>query len=296
MIVYKIIVLNYKICYLIITYLTFYCILNYNLLIHKYLDLTRIVDTFVEVGGSVDVGLKIYGPLSINDVKQATFENHIVSEEVTLNTGKTTIDNNHNNNDMEDIKDTETSLSYTYRFTANAEGTYGFCLDNRQSRFTDKTTQIDIYSPSRVDPNYIMLQSLLLLGNDAGHGDSVIGSKEMNGYDQTDHGAKDPSSSSSSSGSNNIGKGDDLVKDKAEIKAKVKNMLEVLQNGLSKIQYQQQRDRRRLAYHDKNNSDTDRRVVMSSLVETAFFIGASLFQIFFVRRWFQGRQTVSHRV
>ena len=86
MIVYKIIVLNYKICYLIITYLTFYCILNYNLLIRKYLDLTRIVDTFVEVGGSVDVGLKIYGPLSINDVKQATFENDFLDYHFLANT------------------------------------------------------------------------------------------------------------------------------------------------------------------------------------------------------------------
>ena len=259
-----------------------------------YLDLTRIVDTFVEAGSLVDVNLKIYGPLSIDDVEEATFENHIVSEEVTLNIGKptndgivTTINNNNNKNNKEHgTKDSETSLSYTYHFTATSEGTYGFCLDNRESRFTDKPAQIDIYSLGKADPNYALLQSFPLLSSGI-NGDS--GNKENGGYDQTDHGVKDPSSSSDS-------KGDDNVKHKEETQTKVRDMLAVLQNGLSKIQSQQQRDRRRLAYHDKNNSDTDRRVVMSSLVETAFFIGASLFQIFFVRRWFRGRQTASHRV
>jgi len=62
-----------------------------------------------------------------------------------------------------------------------------------------------------------------------------------------------------------------------------------IQRGLSKIQLQQQRDRRRLSFQDKTNTDSHNDFIMSSIVETAFFIGASLFQIFFVRRWFASR-------
>jgi hypothetical protein len=62
-----------------------------------------------------------------------------------------------------------------------------------------------------------------------------------------------------------------------------------IQRGLSKIQLQQQRDRRRLSFQDKANTDSHNDFIMSSIVETAFFVGASLFQIFFVRRWFASR-------
>lgn len=260
------------------------------------------MDTFVAAGRAVDVYLKIYGPLSINDVEEGRFENHIVSEEVTLNIGKpktdeivtTTMDNSYDNN--EGTKDSETSLSYTYHFAATSEGTYGFCLDNRKARFTDKSAQIDIYPPNRADPDDFMLKSFPLLSTGS-NGDNNIDFGN-GGYDLTDHGVKDSSRSSSSGSSTTTttGKRTDNFKDEEKSQVKVKVMLEALQNGLSQIQSQQQRDRRRLAYHNKNNNDTDRRVVMSSLVETAFFIGASLFQIFFVRRWFIGRQTTSHRV
>ena len=54
-------------------------------------------------------------------------------------------------------------------------------------------------------------------------------------------------------------------------------------------QVQQQRDRHRLKLHSEVNVMSHTRVVSGSIVETAFFIAAALFQIFFVRRWFSAK-------
>lgn len=71
--------------------------------------------------------------------------------------------------------------------------------------------------------------------------------------------------------------------------ARVAESINQISKGLSKIQLQQRRDRFRLELHSETNEKSHNHVVMSSIIETAVFIGASLFQIFFVRRWFSGR-------
>jgi len=72
---------------------------------------------------------------------------------------------------------------------------------------------------------------------------------------------------------------------------RAKETLARIHKGLKKIQVQQQRDRHRLKLHSETNVMTHNRVVSGSIVETAFFIAAALFQIFFVRRWFDGRKS-----
>ena len=203
-------------------------------------SLTRVVETFVEVGGLVDVKLTIFGPLSLDEIRHENFENPLKSEAV----------------DIESEESTD-NLSHRETFTASIPGTYAFCLDNREAHFVPKTAQIDIRLAPKSGP--IILSTKKKLDEEAHDKDN----------------------------GKNVKKGNE--DDDPEAEERVKETLSRIQKGLAKIQLQQQRDRRRLAYQDKTNSETQSSVIMTSIVETAFFIGASLFQIVFVRRWFATR-------
>jgi len=74
-----------------------------------------------------------------------------------------------------------------------------------------------------------------------------------------------------------------------EAVVRAKETLARIRKGIKKIQVQQQRDRHRLKLHSATNAMSHTRVVSGSIVETAFFIAAALFQIFFVRHWFAAR-------
>ncbi len=69
----------------------------------------------------------------------------------------------------------------------------------------------------------------------------------------------------------------------------VKESIERIKKGLITIQKQQQWDRNRLSLHSETNHASHIKVVIGSIVETAFFIIVSIFQIYFVRRWFTNK-------
>ena len=69
----------------------------------------------------------------------------------------------------------------------------------------------------------------------------------------------------------------------------IRESLERLRKGIKRIQVRQQVDKHRLQLHSATNIMANNKVVTGSVVETAFFVAAALFQIFFVRRWFAGR-------
>jgi hypothetical protein len=77
-----------------------------------------------------------------------------------------------------------------------------------------------------------------------------------------------------------------------ELLERVKESIARIRKELTKIQLLQQRERKRLTFHTNYNKETHNGVMMTSIVETACFIGASLFQIFFVRRWFATRNRI----
>lgn len=159
--------------------------------------------------------------------------------------------------DIEDEEATET-LAHSETFTASVEGTYALCLDNSKARFIPKAVQLDVHLPPRLDP-------------------SVVKSAE--------HNKKQGSTKDATTGD----KASSEDQEDLEAEERLKETLTRIQRGLTKIQMQQQRDRRRLSFQDKMNTDNNNDIIMSSIVETAFFIGAALFQIFFVRRWFASR-------
>jgi len=65
--------------------------------------------------------------------------------------------------------------------------------------------------------------------------------------------------------------------------------LSKIQHGINSIQLQQMRDKHRLSLHGDANERNYNEVFISSIVETLVFMGVSLFQIFFVRRWFAAK-------
>lgn len=80
--------------------------------------------------------------------------------------------------------------------------------------------------------------------------------------------------------------GDYSAAEEEELATKAKEAISRIRRGLTKIQVQQQHNRHRLVLHSEMNKKSHAHVLQGSIIETACFIGAALFQIFFVRRWF----------
>jgi len=78
-------------------------------------------------------------------------------------------------------------------------------------------------------------------------------------------------------------------KNENEEMERIKESISKIQKGLVNVQLQQQRDRHRLGLHSKTNEGSHNHVVISSILETAVYIAVSIFQLFFVRRWFSAR-------
>jgi hypothetical protein len=63
-----------------------------------------------------------------------------------------------------------------------------------------------------------------------------------------------------------------------------------IRKGLVAIQIQQLRDRRRLNLYNETNKSNRNEMLIGALAETAVFVLAAIFQIYFVRRWFAKRE------
>lgn len=85
----------------------------------------REVEVFVNEGGFLDISLFIYGPLSLDDVRSEKFESYIREERI-------------------DAQRQSQSESQTLQilFHAEHEGTYAFCLDNRNAKFITKLVEV----------------------------------------------------------------------------------------------------------------------------------------------------------
>lgn len=80
---------------------------------------------------------------------------------------------------------------------------------------------------------------------------------------------------------------------KAETKIDVLNeRLVKIRTALASLRDKQARERRRLAHHTVLNDASHAAVVEGSLIETVVYVFASLFQIVFVRRWFEGKGVI----
>lgn len=71
--------------------------------------------------------------------------------------------------------------------------------------------------------------------------------------------------------------------------ALLKKSAERIGRTLKDVQRKQMKERHRLALQTAANERNHNKMVVSSLFETVVFIGVSVFQLFYVRRWFEGR-------
>jgi len=198
----------------------------------------KLVDVFVESGGSLDVVLTVHGPLSLGQVRSETYEDPIYEDKVSA---------------VREIG-SETS-TFTAELKPDKAGAFAICIDNRSAHFLSKFVQLDVRTAKRVDPVAVHL-----------------GGETNSGALETD-----------------IGNGAEHREEEAV--TRVREMLERVRKGIKRIQVQQQVDRHRLQLHSATSALDNNKVVTGSVVETAFFIAAALFQIFFVRRWFQNRNS-----
>lgn len=188
------------------------------------------VDVFLQSGGNIDILLSFHGPLELSEVMSGAFENPYFTKLIDIN--------------LESEFDTQT---YMADFSPSVAGHYAICLDNRASRFTSKTVQLDV-SPKKSSA----------LGE-------PIDPKAMQGKTSSEPEV-------------------DVQKVASAIKA-----LKKIELGINHIQVQQQRDKHRLILHSDANDANYNEVFISSIIETLIFMGVSIFQIFFVRRWFAAR-------
>eukprot|EP00596_Hydrurales_sp_CCMP1899_P007539 CAMPEP_0119036442 /NCGR_PEP_ID=MMETSP1177-20130426/4149_1 /TAXON_ID=2985 /ORGANISM="Ochromonas sp, Strain CCMP1899" /LENGTH=184 /DNA_ID=CAMNT_0006996317 /DNA_START=17 /DNA_END=569 /DNA_ORIENTATION=- len=107
----------------------------------------RTIDVFVQAGGNTDVLLTIHGPLELEDIRDNKFEEPIVSEQITV------------------AKESESeTLSFNMDFKPEDSGTFGICLDNRNSRFMTKNVQLDVKLAPRPEPVAIKSHKKKVLG------------------------------------------------------------------------------------------------------------------------------------
>ena len=74
-----------------------------------------------------------------------------------------------------------------------------------------------------------------------------------------------------------------------------REQLRRLRRLLSDIQAKQQQERHRLMVHAATNSHSHSRMVLSSLMETVLFMVVTGFQVYTIRKWFSGNNTLLGR-
>lgn len=77
--------------------------------------------------------------------------------------------------------------------------------------------------------------------------------------------------------------------------ATVKKQLQYLRRLLSQIQQKQSSERHRLVVHGATNEHSHSRMVLSNLFETVLFMAVTGFQVYTIRKWFSGGDTLLGR-
>ncbi len=79
---------------------------------------------------------------------------------------------------------------------------------------------------------------------------------------------------------------------KEEDVQRIKNKIARLEGLLDQIQRKQAIERHQLALHSSVNARSHSRMVLSSLVETIVYMAVTAFQLYVVKKWFQGNKTL----
>lgn len=214
-------------------------------------------EVFVVNGGNLDIGVSVEGPF-VDDVDGApsktTQETKVVYQAVVASSSAFL-----NQEHPPGITASADGLEITW---SAKPGAYALCLDNTMSQMQTKLVEFSFPAPlnkggkGEGEEDDFDLEAALAETNGGG-GNGTIPENIKQSY-------------------------------KADL-ALLKHSAERIGRTLGDVQQKQQKERHRLALQTAANQNNHHKMVVSSLFETVVFIGVSLFQLFWVRRWFEGR-------
>jgi polyhydroxyalkanoate synthesis regulator phasin len=233
------------------------------------------VELFVESGGTLEVHLTVDGPLTKGwgEVPEETSKTETMLDEIVSN-GHMSEENG--------VEDFEDSFLYTFNTPDSATengDVYRACVCNDQNHLVAKSVQFDFRARSAKR------------GKKGGMSEGG-GRKSEGGSSSRTGAAGDKSAQPIKLVSNPAQLTPEEQKKESERQEEVANLeasIKRLKAGLRRVQAQQQQERHRQAVHAAVNEDSNNRMVVGSLIETVVFIGTAIFQILFVRQWFEGR-------
>ena len=229
------------------------------------------VELFVESGGKLEVHLTIEGPLEKGwgNVPEETSKTETLLDEIVSNGHMSEEDG------VEDFED-----SFLYSFSTPESGgdngdVYRACVCNDANHLMSKSVQIDFRAHGPRSS-----------GRGSGEGGSGtklgrMGSRAGKGGGDPIRLVSNPAQLSPEEQKKESARQEEVANLEASIKR--------LKSGLRKVQQQQQQERHRQAVHAAVNEDSNNHMVVGSLIETVVFVGTAIFQIMFVRHWFEGR-------
>jgi len=208
-------------------------------------------EVFVVNGGNLDIGVSVEGPFADDKdgAPTKTTQETKVFYEAVAASSSAFLNQEH----PPGVTVSADGLEITW---AAKPGAYALCLDNTMSQMQTKLVEFSFPAPvskSEGEEDEFDLDAALAETN----GNGTIPDNIKQSY-------------------------------KADL-ALLKHSAERIGRTLGDVQRKQQKERHRLALQTAANQNNHHKMVVSSLFETVVFIGVSLFQLFWVRRWFEGR-------
>jgi hypothetical protein len=210
-------------------------------------------EVFVVNGGNLDIGVSVEGPFA--DDKDGAPSKTTQETKVFYNAVVASSSAFLNQEHPPGVTASADGLEITW---PAQPGAYALCLDNTMSQMQTKLVEFSFPTPE---------------GKGDGHEDDFDLDAALAETDNADNGTIP-----------------DNIKQsyKADL-ALLKHSADRITRTLGDVQQKQQKERHRLALQTAANQNNQHKMVVSSLFETVIFIGVSVFQLFWVRRWFEGR-------
>ena len=210
----------------------------------------------MESGGKLEVHLTIDGPLAKGwgNVPEETSKTETLMDEI--------VSNGHMSEE-DGVEDFEDSFIYTFSTQEDASENgdlYRACVCNDMNHLQAKSVQIDFRTRAP-----------------KGKKTTTMGARAEKPIKLVSN----PDQLSPEEQKKELARQQEVANLEASIKR--------LKQGLRKVQAQQQQERHRQAVHSAVNEDSNNHMVVGSLIETVVFVGTAIFQIMFVRHWFEGR-------
>ena len=216
-----------------------------------------VLETLVERGASLDVHVTLTGPYAegASGLPKSTNATATLFDSLVAPM----------------LESADLSDAYRHEFEPEADAIYQACVHNARAHFRPKIVQLSLRGEDEGEAKPVETR-------DSSVGDSAARIAEKARANAA-RGLKP-------NGVEYEHKAAPSAQDLDRVAQSVKNLKKLA----NQVVNQQARDRNRLEVHASLNEESHNNMVVGSLMETVVFIGVSLFQIFYVRRWFEGRE------